>query len=54
MSVLLTNAILLSLFIFSLAMVLTLVRLFKGPSAQDRVLALDYLCLLYTSDAADE
>ncbi|VVO24710.1 K+/H+ antiporter subunit F [Pseudomonas fluorescens] len=46
MSALLSNAILLSLFIFSLAMVLTLVRLFNGPSAQDRVLALDYLYIL--------
>ena len=46
MSALLTNAILLSLFIFSLAMVLTVIRLFKGPSAQDRVLALDYLYIL--------
>ena len=33
MSALLTNAILFSLFIFSLAMVLTVIRLFKGPSA---------------------
>lgn len=31
MSALLTNAILLSLFLFSVAMVLTLVRLFKAP-----------------------
>ena len=46
MSALLNNAILLSLFIFSLAMVLTVIRLFKGPSAQDRVLALDYLYIL--------
>ena len=38
MSPLLANAILLSLFLFSLAMILTLIRLFKGPSAQDRVL----------------
>ena len=45
-SALLANAILFSLFLFSLAMVLTLVRLFKGPSAQDRVLALDYLYIL--------
>ncbi|MCX7078354.1 MAG: K+/H+ antiporter subunit F, partial [Pseudomonas sp.] len=41
MSALLSNATLLSLFIFSVAMALTLIRLFKGPSAQDRVLALD-------------
>jgi multicomponent K+:H+ antiporter subunit F len=27
-------------------MVLTLIRLFKGPSAQDRVLALDYLYIV--------
>ena len=46
MSPLLSNAILLSLFLFSLAMVLTLWRLFKGPSAQDRVLALDYLYIV--------
>lgn len=46
MSALLSNAILLSLVIFCLAMLLTLVRLFKGPSAQDRVLALDYLNIL--------
>ena len=46
MSALLANAILLSLFIFSVALVLTVVRLFKGPSAQDRVLALDYLYLI--------
>lgn len=31
MSPLLSNAILLTLFLFSLAMVLTLIRLFKGP-----------------------
>jgi multicomponent K+:H+ antiporter subunit F len=28
---------------FALGMVITLVRLFKGPAAQDRILALDYL-----------
>ncbi|SHM92898.1 multisubunit potassium/proton antiporter, PhaF subunit [Pseudomonas asturiensis] len=43
MSALLDNAILISLLIFALAMVITLLRLLKGPSAQDRVLALDYL-----------
>ncbi|CAM3385712.1 K+/H+ antiporter subunit F [Pseudomonas floridensis] len=43
MSALLDNAILISLLIFALAMVITLIRLLKGPSAQDRVLALDYL-----------
>ena len=46
MTGLLDNALLLSLFIFAVAMFLTLVRLFKGPSAQDRVLALDYLYIL--------
>jgi multicomponent K+:H+ antiporter subunit F len=43
MSALLDNAILISLLIFALAMIVTLARLFIGPSAQDRVLALDYL-----------
>ena len=43
MSALLDNAILVSLSIFALAMIVTLIRLFRGPSAQDRVLALDYL-----------
>ena len=46
MSGLLANAVLASLFIFALAMGLTLIRLFRGPSAQDRVLALDYLYIL--------
>lgn len=39
-------AIVLSLLLLALAMVLCLVRLFRGPSAQDRVLALDYMYLL--------
>ncbi|AHG41681.1 cation:proton antiporter [Pseudomonas syringae CC1557] len=46
MSNLLDNAILISLLIFALAMVITLLRLIKGPSAQDRVLALDYLYII--------
>lgn len=46
MSALLSNAIVASLFIFALAMLITLIRLFRGPSAQDRVLALDYLYIL--------
>jgi len=46
MSDLLANSLGLSLVIFSIAMLLTLIRLFKGPSAQDRVLALDYLYIL--------
>ena len=44
MTGLLANAILASLFIFTIAR--ALVRLFRGPSAQDRVLALDYLYIL--------
>ncbi|AKT30081.1 K+/H+ antiporter subunit F [Pseudomonas syringae pv. actinidiae] len=46
MSALLDNAILISLLVFALAMVITLIRLIKGPSAQDRVLALDYLYII--------
>jgi multicomponent K+:H+ antiporter subunit F len=46
MSPLLDHAIVLSLGIFAVAMLLTLLRLFRGPSAQDRVLALDYLYIL--------
>jgi multicomponent K+:H+ antiporter subunit F len=46
MSDLLSGATLLSLCIFVAAMVLTLIRLFKGPSEQDRVLALDYLYII--------
>ncbi|QKZ05285.1 MULTISPECIES: K+/H+ antiporter subunit F [Pseudomonas] len=46
MSAWLDHVIVLSLAIFALAMLLTLYRLFKGPSAQDRVLALDYLNIL--------
>jgi multicomponent K+:H+ antiporter subunit F len=46
MSALLGNAILASLLIFALAMVLTLIRLLKGPSAQDRILALDYMYII--------
>jgi multicomponent K+:H+ antiporter subunit F len=39
----LSATILVTLACYSLAMVLTLVRLLRGPSAQDRVLALDFL-----------
>jgi multicomponent K+:H+ antiporter subunit F len=46
MNHLIDGATLLSLCIFVAAMVLTLIRLFKGPSAQDRVLALDYLYII--------
>ncbi len=46
MNHLIEGATLLSLCILVAAMVLTLIRLFKGPSAQDRVLALDYLYII--------
>ena len=43
MSVLLSGAISIALSCYALAMVLVALRLFGGPTAQDRVLALDYL-----------
>ena len=43
MSVLLSGAISIALSCYVLAMVLVALRLFGGPTAQDRVLALDYL-----------
>ena len=43
MTTVLSVAILATLACYSLAMVLALVRLLRGPSAQDRVLALDFL-----------
>jgi multicomponent K+:H+ antiporter subunit F len=43
MSWLLTSAIVFTLGCYLLAMAMTLFRLFRGPSAQDRVQALDYL-----------
>lgn len=43
MTTVLSATILVTLACYSLAMVLTLVRLLRGPSAQDRVLALDFL-----------
>lgn len=43
MSPVLTVALIFSLACFGIAAVLTLWRLLVGPSAQDRVLALDYL-----------
>lgn len=46
MSVLLTSATLFALCCYVLAMLLTLYRLFHGPSAQDRVQAVDYLYIL--------
>jgi len=43
MSPLLAHAITATLVLYGLAMVLALGRVMRGPSAQDRVLALDYL-----------
>ena len=43
MTTLLSSAILVALACYSVAMILALVRLLRGPSAQDRVLALDFL-----------
>ena len=43
MSTLLSSAILVALACYSVAMILALARLLRGPSAQDRVLALDFL-----------
>lgn len=44
-SPLLWTAMLIAFGCFALAMVITVIRLFIGPSAQDRVLALDYLTI---------
>ncbi|RZL10660.1 MAG: K+/H+ antiporter subunit F [Rubrivivax sp.] len=46
MSPFLTGALFLTLTCYAVAMGLTLLRLMRGPSAQDRVLALDYLYLI--------
>ncbi|HKU87583.1 MAG TPA: K+/H+ antiporter subunit F [Casimicrobiaceae bacterium] len=43
MTTLLSTAILVALACYSIAMILAVVRLLRGPSAQDRVLALDFL-----------
>lgn len=42
MNPLLTTAITVTLVLYALAMALALLRLMRGPSAQDRVLALDF------------
>jgi multicomponent K+:H+ antiporter subunit F len=42
MTPLLTTAITVTLVLYALAMALALLRLMRGPSAQDRVLALDF------------
>jgi multicomponent K+:H+ antiporter subunit F len=46
MSTVLFSAIVFTLSCYSLAMGLCLVRLFRGPSAQDRVLAMDLICTI--------
>ena len=46
MSPLLATAITVTLILYALAMALALMRLMRGPSAQDRVLALDYLSVV--------
>jgi multicomponent K+:H+ antiporter subunit F len=43
MSPLLTTAVAATLLLYALAMALALLRLLRGPSAQDRVLALDFM-----------
>ena len=43
MSTLLSSAIVVALACYSVAMMLALVRLLRGPAAHDRVLALDFL-----------
>jgi multicomponent K+:H+ antiporter subunit F len=46
MSVLLTTAIATTLVLYALAMAIGLMRLVRGPAAQDRVLALDFLFIV--------
>lgn len=46
MNSLLSLAIVFALSCYALAMGMTLLRLFRGPSAQDRVLAVDYMAVL--------
>lgn len=46
MTPLLFAAIVFALSCFGLAMCLCLLRLFRGPSAQDRVLAMDLICTI--------
>ena len=46
MSPLLATAITVTLILYALAMALAQMRLMRGPSAQDRVLALDYLSVV--------
>jgi multicomponent K+:H+ antiporter subunit F len=46
MTPLLFGAIVFALFCYGLAMCLSLLRLLQGPSAQDRVLAMDLICTI--------
>jgi multicomponent K+:H+ antiporter subunit F len=46
MSPLLATAMTVTLILYALAMALALVHLMRGPSAEDRVLALDYLSVV--------
>jgi len=46
MSTVLFAAIVFTLSCYSLAMGLSLLRLYRGPSAQDRVLAMDLICTI--------
>jgi len=46
MSTLLANAITATLLLYAVAMGLGVMRLMRGPSAQDRVLALDFLYVI--------
>ena len=45
-SLLLSSAISLTLVLYAVAMVVGLLRLARGPSAQDRILALDFLYVI--------
>ena len=46
MSLLLSSAISLTLVLYAVAMVVGLLRLARGPSAQDRIMALDFLYVI--------
>jgi len=46
MSPLLATAITVTLILYAFAMAIALLRLMRGPSAEDRVLALDYLSVV--------
>ncbi|WP_028600786.1 K+/H+ antiporter subunit F [Ottowia thiooxydans] len=46
MSALLTNSVIFTLGAYGVAMLLALWRVLKGPSAQDRVLALDFIYIV--------